>query len=269
MKKFNNNLEIAEYFINLAKKAYKKCSKNKIEVSDKGYMDLLTTLDTSIEKYVLNDFSKHFPNVKIVSEEFNTNIKPEGTYFVIDPIDGTVNFANGINQWGIQFAYIENDITVASAIYLPSSKEEFYAAKGFGAFKNGKKFYAKKKDPIHSLISIEVKDFDLLSNLYKELQDKILRFRQLGACSVHCARVAEGSLSAFAVLDTNPWDILPGFLLMEEAGCKRKTIYGKHIFATTTETLNIIYQAFEKHIVKKEKVKVKAARPTNSKDIIE
>lgn len=262
--KNKNYLKISEYLLKLSKKAYKKFSKQEVEVNDKGHRDLLTNLDLSIEKYILKELGKNFPGVKIVSEEFNTEIKAEGTYFVIDPVDGTINFANGLNfLWGVQIAYIENDVTVASAIFLPAS-DSYSAARGFGAYKNGKRFFTIKKDPAHSLISVDciLSKNDCL--LMSELDKDILKFRHFGACCIHAVLMAEGRIGGYVEYDGYPWDILPGFLIMEEAGCVRKTLFSHHAFASTEETLKLLVCAIEKFETKtsdKHLIKTKATLP--------
>ena len=264
----SNFLQMAKYLLKLEKSAYKKCKKIKIKVTDKGFKDLLTTMDTTIEKYLISSLSKDFPGVKIVSEEFNSKVKAEGTYFSVDPVDGTVNFANNlIDLWAIQIAYVENDVTVASAIYLPKFGE-YYAAKGVGAFKNGKSFKVQQKSPEHSLVCIDSDSNASDCKIINALDKKVLRFRALGAGCIHSTMTAEGNLGGFVEFDGHSWDLLSGFLLMEEAGCVRKSVFGHHIFANTEELLTIIEDALketttERH--KRAKWKTKAALPQNIK----
>ncbi len=239
-----NYMNLAKYLLKLEKTAYKKCSKEKIDVKDKGSHDLLTTLDTSLEEFIIKNLNKNFPNVKIVSEEFNSSEKASGTYFVIDPVDGTINFANGICLWGIQIAFIENDVTVASAIYSPALGE-YMAAKGFSAYKNNKKFTITPKDAIHSLTCLDIDDFEFEYALTKSLRDKILKFRILGVCCINCIFMAEGCYGAFIQFDPNPWDILPGLLLIQEAGGLHEFVDGYHLFASKSETMEILKKSIK------------------------
>lgn len=242
-----NNLDIAKYLLKLEKKAYKVCSKQKIDIKDKGSHDLVTSLDTSLEKFIIKELNKNFPDIKIVSEEFNSSAKATGSYFVIDPIDGTINFANGINYlWGIQTAYIENDVTVASALYNPMVGA-YYAAKGFGSYKNNKKFEVAKKDPLHSLTCLDISNFDFYQGMEKSLKDKLLKFRSNGACFTNCILMAEGCYGAYVQFDTHPWDILPGFLLIEEAGVLHEKLNGHHFFASTPETMKVLKSALKEN----------------------
>lgn len=232
-------LDLAKYLLKLEKLAYKKCSKEKINVTDKGSHDLLTTLDTSLEKFIIKDLNKNFPNVRIVSEEFNSSAKARGTYFVIDPVDGTINFANGICLWGIQIAFIEDDVTVASAIYSPTLGE-YMAAKGFGAYKNNKKFTIVPKGPLHSLTCLDINFADFDYAMFQSLRDKVLKFRVMGACCVNCIFMAQGCYGAFVQYDANSWDMLPGFLLIEEAGGLHEFVEEYHLFASKPETMELL-----------------------------
>jgi len=138
-----NYLEISKLLLKIVKQAYALAKKQKINVSDKSTHDLLTNYDLTMEKFILEKLKKHFPNIKIVSEEFNSSVKPDGTYFAIDPLDGTINFGNKLyDRFGIQIGYVENNEIVAGAVCMPNYAD-FHAAKGSGAFKNGKKFIIK------------------------------------------------------------------------------------------------------------------------------
>lgn len=247
--KTKNYLELSQYMIKLLKTAYKKCAKQKVAVQDKGSSDLVTTLDLALEKFVTTALKKDFPDSKIVSEEFNSKVEPKGTYFVLDPLDGTINFANGHDSlYGLQMAYIENDETVASAIYFPSSNSSYTAAKGFGAFKNGKKYVVEQKPVSHSLLNINTsrKDFDTMYGLLEELKNKFLRFRAIGADCYDFVSSSLGNFGGLVMKNGNPWDILPGLFLAEQAECK--IVYFKdYIVVTNTEDAqNAILKALKK-----------------------
>jgi myo-inositol-1(or 4)-monophosphatase len=261
--KKKNYLDIAKYMLKLEQNAYKKCSRQRIDVRDKGPHDLVTSLDTALEKFCLAELKKAFPDVKVVSEEYNSKVKAEGTYFTIDPIDGTVNFANRMyDMWGMQMAYVENNVTVAAAIMLPSISD-YYAAKGFGAFKNGRRFKASQNDPTHSLVVMESKDLDRYCLLWKELAKKILKFRHFGASSIHSTLTAEGKVGGNIQYCGNAWDVLPGFLLMDEAGCLMKKVGNFAVYANSQETLELLCKAVEKTEKTKTSNKTKAKKTSN------
>ncbi|MDE6583533.1 MAG: inositol monophosphatase [Clostridia bacterium] len=249
--KYNSGMEnkeyqkIADFMLKTIKKAYKVCSKQKIEVKDKNEFDLVTTLDTSIEQYVLDKINKKFGDVKVISEEFNSKVEAGGTYFVIDPIDGTINFANGIDAWGVQMAYIEDNETKAAAIYRPNDGAEYIAIKGCGAYRNGKKFVCTVKPPLKSVYAIELKNIEYENKACAYLYDKLLRYRRLNASCINSIYTAEGNFGAYIAQNGNPWDIRPGNLLMEEAGCFHKDVGRATLFASSQEILDILEKAHE------------------------
>ncbi|MBE7076187.1 MAG: inositol monophosphatase family protein [Clostridiales bacterium] len=262
--KISNNLQMAKYLLSLLIKANKKFKKLDIKVEEKDVHDLVTTMDTSIENFLIEKLLKTHPGIKIVSEEFNKKSTAKGTYFVIDPIDGTVNFANNLfNLWGIQIAYVENDVILASAIYFPDTKNKFYSAKGFGSFKNGKKFVVKKKDPDRALIGFNVHEIDFQYKASKMLKKKVLKLRDVTTSCVNSYMMAEGQLGGVITNDGKPWDIIPGILLMEEAGCLHKFIDGHHVIASHEDTFKLLVETVAKcssPVMKKAKLKTPAVK---------
>ena len=81
--------------------------------------DLVTNFDYEIEKYIIDKIQEKYPNFSIISEEYNSDKQLSENCFTIDPIDGTINFANNIPLWAIQIACIKNKKTCAAVIYLP------------------------------------------------------------------------------------------------------------------------------------------------------
>ncbi len=244
MKKFKNYLEIAKYLLKIEKWAYKSVNNSKIDLKDKTpdtefkYFDIVTNYDTTIEKLLLSKLNKDFDNPKIVSEEFNSKEQAKGTYFVIDPIDGTLNFANNIDIWSVQIAYIENDEVVASAIYSPSAS--YFSAKGFGAYKNGKRFFVEKKPLNHLLYNIGTK-YPHFNKIFLALKGICLQQRCFGVASIGLAWIAEGKLGAYIMEETShPWDYLPGLLLTKEAGCYCETVENLIVFANSEEAFKEI-----------------------------
>ena len=123
-KKMNKELK---FLIDIVKEASKLITEEfEVKAKDnKG--DLVTNFDFEVEQFMINEIKKAYPNFNIVSEEFNSNEGLTDNCFTIDPIDGTVNFANNIPLWGIQVACVKNGKTVAAVIYLVKLDELYYA----------------------------------------------------------------------------------------------------------------------------------------------
>ena len=201
---------------------------------DKG--DLVTNLDIEIEQYLISQIKEHYPGYTIVSEEFNSNNSTTDNCFIIDPIDGTVNFANGLPLWGTQIACRKNGKTIASVINLPKINE-FYYADETGAYLNDIKISIKEvpiKNTLYSIVGNNaVQDTEKMRNYSKN-------YRNLGSISVAMAFMANGRIHGVNFRVEHPWDYEPGLFLCRMAGAKTKSIKGFHAAAMTQEFLNIL-----------------------------
>lgn len=213
------------FIIETVKDAYAKYGKlDKSSLVDKAAYDLVTSADFNIEKFIISEIQKTYPNDKILSEETNSDTVVERCTWTIDPIDGTYNMANGIKMYGIQCAmYIDGKLNL-SAIYLPHFDELYYAKSGEGAYLNGEKLNVRYLPLDHCIVSMgdfphsrpddAVQELHLISSLSKE----IAKIRMFGAACMDFAFVAAGKTSGTVIFTKNKWDIAPGILLCQEAG---------------------------------------------------
>ena len=110
---------ITKFIINIVKKSAKIIN-NDLKISAKGEKgDLVTNFDFSIEKFLIEKISKNYPDFDIISEETSSDKKLSDNCFTIDPIDGTVNFANGLPMWSIQVACIKDSKTISAVLFFP------------------------------------------------------------------------------------------------------------------------------------------------------
>lgn len=202
-------------------------------IVEKAEFDLVTDIDKKIEDYLVKKINEEFPNDSILAEETKPSTKLSGRVWTIDPIDGTVNMAHGIQINGIQMSLvIDNEITFAY-MYFPNFNDEYYAIKGEGCYYNNERCYAsKEKDLSKSLVSfgdfshrhkdLADKEYKVVGGLYKEVQ----KIRLLGSAAVDFSLAARGAVECCVVLTDNLWDILPGILLCREAGAKVSNLLG-------------------------------------------
>ena len=122
----------------IVKEAEKFINKDFTKEIKGGESDFVTNLDLEIETFLIDKLKKEYPDFDIVSEEFNNNNEVTENCFIIDPIDGTINFANNLPLWGIQIACVKNGETIASVINFPKINEFYYADKT-GAYLNDNK----------------------------------------------------------------------------------------------------------------------------------
>jgi len=214
--------ELEKYLVKKVKQAYKLIKGKKVTVLAKGNNDLVTSDDLEIEKFLIEKFKKDYPLAHIVSEETNSKqIVGQEPCFVIDPIDGTVNFCQGFESWGIQVAYCENGEPIASVIYQPIRKKMYSSSKGNGVKLNGKRIEPIIFDHKKSIFLVESSQFDELEkNLKEKMKVDVPSFRRIGASSISLPFLAHGNvIGVLQVWPQKPWDLLPGLLMCREMGC--------------------------------------------------
>ena len=219
-------------------------SKKRFEVYSKGgENDLVTNLDLEIEKYLINEIKENYPDFDIVSEEFNTNVTVTDNCFIIDPIDGTINFANNLPLWGIQVAYRKNGKTIASVISFPRINE-FYYADETGAYLNDKQISINEVPIKNTLYAIDGNNnLPCMQRMRKYSSNR----RNFGGVCVSMAFVASGRIHGAVFRSDKPWDYEPGLFICKMAGAKIKSIDGFHAAAMNQEFLDIL----EKETAKK------------------
>ena len=205
--------------LNIMIKASEKASKilirdfgeiEKLQVSKKGPADFVTNSDFKTEKIIIEELKKAKPNYSILSEEngFENN-KDKNNTWIIDPIDGTVNFLHGIPHFAISIALKSNDEIISGIIFDPIKNEIFYAEKNNGAFFNNHRIRVSKKSEINNCL------FVTGGKLVNELD---LPYRKSGCAALDLAYVAAGRYDGYFQKDLNLWDIAAGIILVEEAG---------------------------------------------------
>lgn len=227
--------------------------------SHKTKNDLLTENDLLIENFIIARIREEYPDINVVSEEYNPDNLPEGETVVIDPIDGTCNFAVGLDLYGVQLAVMRGTDCLYSVLYFPESDMLFTAEKGKGAFLNGKRLKVSKDASCRDgmlLISdyydnIDY-DFDNQFELVKCLQKSFLKTRHFGAACVDFTFLAQGYALAYITYYHKIWDIAPGLLLAREAGCVFARLGGCEysynqtglVVANNDENLKIILESY-------------------------
>lgn len=234
---YENEKRVINAIVDYADKIQRE-SLNTFTVETKNGRDIVTNVDKQIEDFCLSLIRKHFPTDDIISEE-SLSDKPlpaTGRYWVIDPLDGTWNFANGIPAFAIQVAFVVDNEVTLSAIDIPFGllgREIYFAERNQGSFLNGTRIFAKTQTEITRTV-IAVSDFSWGKNttlnetaILNSLSTEIGRIRLWGSSAVAFAHLAAGRIGAYLGFNQKIWDILPGLLLAQEAGCILYGIDGK------------------------------------------
>jgi myo-inositol-1(or 4)-monophosphatase len=189
-------------------------------LSMKGPQDYLTETDAASEALIRDGILARFPGDSFFGEEGGGAIGER--VWVVDPVDGTANFARGIPHFCISIAYVEKGVTQFGAIYNPALDELYFAERGHGARLNGKTIRVAATNR-YDATTIEMGWSTRVANetylaVVKGLLDLGTNVRRAGSGALALAYVADGRSDGYVELHMNSWDCLAGLLLVSEAG---------------------------------------------------
>ncbi len=195
----------------------------------KGDRDFATEVDVRIEETIRGALADAAPGIPFVGEEEGATGGEREALWVVDPIDGTVNFANGSPLCAISLALVERGEPVLGVIDLPLIGERYIARRGMGAYRNGRRTKVIEKPGLREAI-VGFADFavgpaaQLENRIHRELMNRLvnrsLRVRVHGSESLDLAWLAAGRLDVTVMLSNLPWDVTAGVLIAREAGAE-------------------------------------------------
>lgn len=247
--------------IQLAGDLVLKMAEKHYKIEEKAKNDLVTEVDKASEKFITKAIKKAYPTHAILGEEdffkngLTDEIRNAKYIWIVDPIDGTLNFTRGLPYFAISIAlfeksthevsknynYLSGEI-IAGAVLIPRMKELFYAEKGKGAYLNGKKIHVTDCKKVES--SVLATGFHLkgaLQNLpyFKKVAGNCRGIRRFGASAIDLAYTACGHFDGYWEFNIKAWDIAAGCIIIEEAGGKvtdlngnTLDLFGNQILAT-------------------------------------
>ena len=220
--------------INLITKACLKASRSLIrdfgeienlQVSTKAPGDFVSSADKRTEKILINELQKAHPDYGIVTEESGIINKGNiNNRWIIDPIDGTFNFLNGVPQFAISVAYEENKEILCGVILNPITNEMFCAEKGNGAYLNDSRIRVSKKKKVEEslLVTGGPKQSSNIKNKifseYIKISNNSSNVRKFGSAALDMAYVACGRFDGYWQREINLWDVAAGIVIVKEAG---------------------------------------------------
>lgn len=217
-----------------------KLSAGKVRsVAKKLKHDIVTEIDYANEKKLIAAIRAAFPDHAVFTEEVGFVGPRQSQYiWVIDPIDGTINYAAGLPIYNISIALVANGTVSLGVIYDPTHEQIYFARKGQGAFVNGRKIDEQiaassvmaLKDSLLYLSLSTHDDADTVAKtlaLWQKLHPNVRGIRMLGSSALGLAWVASGVFDAMVRLQADPWGAAAGSLIVEEAGGKFTTTAGK------------------------------------------
>jgi myo-inositol-1(or 4)-monophosphatase len=198
-----------------------------VRYKNKGNFNPVSTADLKAEREIIRVLKKAFPGYGVLCEESCSSLKyTEDPYWIIDPLDGTVNFLFGIPIFCVSIGLARERDMLAGIIYNPVSGELFYGEKGRGAYLNGRKLRVSERKKLSECMLVTGFPYDARKNR-KKIMARLSRFllktqgiRRFGSAALDLANVARGQTDIFWESELHPWDVAAGSLLVKEAGGK-------------------------------------------------
>lgn len=218
-----------DFLMNITREAgelvLEKFGKTGVEYTKKTDLDVVTKADLASEQYLLQKINEEYPSHRVLSEESGLSNEEHEYTWVVDPVDGTANFANHTPVFAVMVGVMKDEEMIMSAIYFPVVDEMFYAEKGEGAYLNGMEISCSSHSTVQGsklvMVSFHTpllrKTFSTLAESQEDMHILIWSF----VCSALAfSQVSCGRADLHIAGNGNIWDIAPGILLCEEAGCE-------------------------------------------------
>lgn len=240
-------------YIRIAEEAARKAGRYILEkagnfgkISYKGAVNLVTEVDKKAEEIIVSHLKKKFPDDSILAEESGfQKQKGNGCKWIIDPLDGTTNYAHGLGIFCVSIGLERNGAVIAGVVYDPARDELFYAAKGKGAYLDKKRIHTSKISRLSKALLVTGFAYNIREAKYTNI-DNFRKFllvsqavRRTGSAAIDLCYVACGRFDGFWEVGLNPWDTAAASLIAEEAGAtltdfngKTYSIYNKQILAS-------------------------------------
>jgi myo-inositol-1(or 4)-monophosphatase len=228
----------------------------------KHYSDLVTEVDKKSEAKIIEVVHKYFPEHNVLSEECGDLNKKSDYVWIVDPVDGTVNYAHAVPIFCVSIALeIRGEVKIGM-VYNPISGERFYGEKGKGAYYNDKKISVSGVKELKDALLVTGFPYGAKDNTdhcidhFNNFVKAGLPIRRLGSAALDMCWVACGRFDGFWEVSLNPWDVAAGYLILTEAGGKvsnfkgeKYSIYNKQLLATNgnvhDEMIEVLRKAYE------------------------
>ncbi len=197
---------------------------NVTNIRKKGAIDLVTIADTESEQTIINTIRSEFPDHNILAEESGNSHENSEYQWIIDPLDGTTNFAHGLGLYAISIAFAIQSEIVVGIVFNPATGELFSATKGQGATLNGKTISVSNVCELSDSLLVTGFPYDFKNHFnpiitrFENCMHAAQGIRRLGAAALDLCYVACGRFEGFWEQNLKPWDTAAGILIAGESG---------------------------------------------------
>jgi myo-inositol-1(or 4)-monophosphatase len=206
-------------------------------VSPKGARDLVTDVDTEVEAWLVKEISVATPDWQVVAEEGFSGSRDvsTGRWWILDPLDGTLNYALGVPFFAVSLALLEDGCPVLGGIFDPLRDELFEAILGGGARLNGEPIAVSPQGELDGCLAVSSGFLEILTGegcgpVLRRLLASFPKIRNLGAEALHLSYVACGRFQGSASVEARIWDDAAGALIAIEAGARYTGFDGRPLF---------------------------------------
>jgi myo-inositol-1(or 4)-monophosphatase len=207
--------------------------RNDLQIDTKSTgIDLVTEIDKKSEQMIMDFIMEQYPSHGILAEESGLSEHNSDYLWVIDPLDGTTNYSQGLPIFAVSIALQYRGETVLGVVYTPVTDQLFTAIKGHGAYLNDERLHVSAKTELAESVLATGFPYDIASHpannvaYFSEIVVKARAVRRMGAAAYDLACVAAGKFDGFWELKLSPWDVTAAVLMIEEAG--GKVIHFRH-----------------------------------------
>lgn len=222
--------------------------------------DLVTEVDKASEKIIVDFISKKYPSHGIITEEGGTSLSKSEYNWVIDPIDGTTNFAHGLPIFAVSIGVQKNGETIAGVVYDIMQNIVYCAEINNGAYENDKNIKVNDNDNLRRALLVTGFPYDVAENpenaigKFSAFMKAARGIRRLGSAAIDFCYVANGVFDGFWEVHLKPWDMCAGKLIVEEAGGRvtdfdgnKIDIYSKKILASNGKVHNSMIEVLRQN----------------------
>jgi myo-inositol-1(or 4)-monophosphatase len=193
-----------------------------LRIDEKGRRaDIVTDADRASEKLIVERLRAEFPDAAILGEETGAHAGTSQERWIVDPLDGTTNYAHNYPLFCVSIGYERDGVLEAGVVYAPLLDECYTATRGRGAFRNGEPIRVSTIDAVGDALTctgFHPSNFAINSRYFEAVSNRAQAVRRDGSAALDLAFVACGRFDAFWELELQPWDVAAGTLIVQEAG---------------------------------------------------
>lgn len=211
--------------VNISSEMIKNNFANTHQIQHKGIVDLVTEVDIASEKILREELTSRFPEIKFFGEESSQGSDwKNGDFWIVDPIDGTTNFANKLAHFSISIALCHKGIPLVGIVKNPITGETFTAIKNQSAFCNNQPIHVSNVNDLNNALAVTGFPYNRrehMDEIIARLRSMLMHVqdvRRFGSAALDLCYLAKGIYSIYWEKNLKPWDVAAGKLIVQEAG---------------------------------------------------